>query len=124
MCHLFCGKIHFYIGTDLHIDGYFTGEAAFKSTPDDQLKQIWAQRYLLNFMQDPQTAFFEYRRTKFPEFPVNPATSLNENNKNAIPVRWLYPSSEVNYNKANLVEALNRQYGGVDEVNKVMWLLK
>ncbi|SDE28929.1 SusD/RagB family nutrient-binding outer membrane lipoprotein [Niabella drilacis] len=110
--------------TQAYIDGYFTGEAAFKSSPDDQLKQIWLQRYLLNFMQDPQTAFFEYRRTKFPAFPVNPATSLNENNKNAIPVRWLYPSSEVNYNKANLIEALNRQYGGVDEINKVMWLLK
>jgi hypothetical protein len=49
---------------------------------------------------------------------------LNVNNKNAIPVRWLYPSSELNYNKQNLIDALNSQYGGVDEINNKMWLLK
>jgi hypothetical protein len=39
-------------------------------------------------------------------------------------VRWLYPGSELNYNKANLIDALNRQYGGVDDINNKMWLLK
>lgn len=110
--------------TQDYIAGYFTGEAAFKSNPEDQLKQIWMQRYLLNFMQDPITTFFLYRRTGYPVFPVNPATSLNINDKNAIPLRWLYPSSELNYNKENLIEALNRQYDGVDEINKKMWLVK
>lgn len=107
-----------------YIDGYFTGEAAFKATPADQLKQIWLQRYILNFMQDAEFSYFEYRRTGYPLFPVNPATNLNMDNKNAIPVRWLYPSSETNYNRENLIEALNRQYDGYDEVNKLMWLLK
>lgn len=110
--------------TSSYVNNYFTGEAAFKSTTDEQLKQIWLQKYLLNFMQDPISAFFEHRRTGYPEFPINPATSLNVNDKNAIPVRWLYPSSELNYNKANLIEALDRQYGGVDEINSEMWLLK
>lgn len=107
-----------------YIEGYFTGEAAFKSTPADQLKQIWLQRYILNFMQDAEFSYFEYRRTGYPLFPVNPSTNLNMENKNAIPVRWLYPSSETNYNRENLIEALNRQYDGYDEVNKLMWLLK
>lgn len=110
--------------TQAYIDNYFTGEAAFKSNPDDELKQIWLQRYLLNFMQDPITAFFLDRRTSYPVFPVNPATSLNITDKNAIPVRWLYPGSELNYNKENLIDALNRQYGGVDDINKKMWLIK
>lgn len=110
--------------TQSYIGNYFTGEAAFKSDPADQLKQIWMQRYLLQFMQDPISAFFEQRRTGYPEFPINPATSLNVNDKNAIPVRWLYPSSELNYNKQNLIDALNSQYGGVDEINNKMWLLK
>lgn len=110
--------------TQTYINGYFTGAAAFKTAATDQLKQIWQQRYLLNFMQDPITAFFEYRRNKYPVFPVNPATSLNENDKNAIPVRWLYPGSENNYNRDNLIAALTSQYGGVDDVNKLMWLLK
>ncbi|TAN20110.1 MAG: SusD/RagB family nutrient-binding outer membrane lipoprotein [Chitinophagaceae bacterium] len=110
--------------TQTYINNYFTGEAAFKSNPDDQLKQIWLQRYLLQFMQDPVSAFFLQRRTGYPAFPINPATSLNVNNPNAIPVRWLYPGSELNYNKDNLIQALNRQYGGVDDINNKMWLLK
>ncbi|AHF15733.1 SusD/RagB family nutrient-binding outer membrane lipoprotein [Niabella soli] len=118
------GYVHGMPITQTYIDGYFTGEAAFKTTAADQLKQIGQQRYLLNFMQDPVTAFFEYRRNKYPVFPVNPATSLNENDKNAIPVRWLYPASENNYNRDNLIAALTRQYGGVDDINKLMWLLK
>jgi hypothetical protein len=107
-----------------YIDGYLTGEAAFKTTSDEQLKQIWMQRYLLNFMQDAEYSYFEYRRTAYPEFPVNPATSLNENNPDGLPMRWLYPSSETNYNRENLIEALDYQYEGYDEINKLMWLLK
>lgn len=110
--------------TQSYIDNYFTGEAAFKATTDEQLRQIWMQKYLLNFMQNPLTAYFEYRRTGYPVFPVNPATSLNLTNKNAVPVRWLYPTSETNYNRANLIDALNRQYGGVDDINKLMWILQ
>src|SRR5699024_3528615 len=71
--------------TNSYIDQYFTGEAAFKSTKEEQLKQIWLQRYLLNFMQDPITSYFLHRRTNYPEFPVDPATSLNVNDKKAIP---------------------------------------
>jgi hypothetical protein len=107
-----------------YINGYFSGEAAFKSSTADQLHQIWMQRYLLNFMQDAETCYFEYRRNGYPVFPINPATSLNENNKNGLPLRWLYPSSETTYNRDNLINALNTQYDGFDETNKVMWLLK
>lgn len=107
-----------------YIDNYFVGEAAFKTTLDEQLKQIWMQRYILSFMQDAEYSYFEYRRNSYPEFPINPATSLNENNVNAIPMRWLYPSSETDYNRENLIIALDRQYNGYDEINKLMWLLK
>lgn len=107
-----------------YIDNYFTGEAAFKTTLDEQLKQIWMQRYILSFMQDAQYSYFEYRRNTYPEFPINPATSLNENNVNAIPMRWLYPNSETDYNRENLIIALDRQYDGYDEINKIMWLLR
>ncbi len=110
--------------TQAYIDAYFTGEAAFKTDPADQLKQIWMQKYFLNFMMESTSSFFEYRRTGYPVFPINPLTSLNENNKNGIPMRWLYPSSEANYNRANLIIALGRQYEGVDEINKVMWVLR
>ena len=109
---------------EAYIEGYFTGDAAFAESTEEQLEQIWMQRYILNFMQDPKSSYFEYRRNKFPEFPINPETSMNENNKEAIPMRWLYPSSETNYNHENLIEALERQYEGYDDINKLMWLLK
>lgn len=110
--------------TTAYINGYFTGEAAFKANTDDQLKQIWLQKYLMNFMINPVQSFFEYRRTAYPILPINPATSLNLTDKNAIPVRWLYPGSEYNYNKDNLSAALSSQYSGVDDINNKMWLLK
>lgn len=109
--------------TQSDIDGYFTGDAAFSATQEAQLKQIWLQRYLLNFLMDADTAYFEYRRTAYPELPIDQSTSLNVNNPGVMPVRYLYPSSELTYNSENLMEALNRQYGGYDEINKIMWLL-
>lgn len=107
-----------------YIDGYFTGEASFKSSAEDQLKQIWMQEYLLRFMQDGDYSYFEYRRNKYPEFPINPESSMNVNKTDAIPMRCLYPGSEMNYNRPNLIDALVRQYDGYDEINKLMWLYK
>jgi hypothetical protein len=75
-------------------------------------------------MQDAQSGYFEYRRNNYPEFPINPATNLNENNSNGMPMRWLYPSSETDYNRENLEEALDRQFDGYDEVNNLMWILR
>jgi len=107
-----------------YIDGYFTGEAAFKNDVNMQLKQIWMQKYFMYYMQDPIQCYYEYRRTNYPDFPINPATSLNENKKTALPMRWLYPANENTRNQENLLEALQRQYNGIDEVNQLMWVLK
>ena len=74
--------------------------------------------------QHCHTVYFEYRRNKYPEFPINPATSLNENNKNGIPMRFLYPDIETSKNRENLIKALNEQYGGINEINKLMWVLQ
>lgn len=110
--------------TQDYIDNYFTGDAAFKTTQTDQLQQIWMQRYILNFMQMAEGSWFEYRRNDYPNFPINPATSLNASDVNAVPMRYLYPSSESDYNRDNLIQALNSQYAGYDDINKLMWVLK
>jgi len=82
------------------------------------------QEYILRYMQDADFSYFEYRRNGYPVFPINPASSMNENNTSAIPMRSLYPGSETNFNRENLIIALDRQYEGYDEINKIMWLLK
>lgn len=104
---------------------------AFPETPGIQLsgtkeadiEKIVTQRYLASFMQHPYEAYYNYRRTGYPHLPVNPETNRNTVS-DRLPVRWMYPKSESDYNKENVDEALRRQFEGVDDVNKLMWILK
>ncbi len=36
----------------------------------------------------------------------------------------MYPQVEYDYNSENVQAAIARQYGGVDDVNKLMWVLQ
>lgn len=88
-----------------------------------QLEKIITQKYLGTFLQAGYDSYFENRRTGFPVFPVNPLSN-NNTDKDKIPVRWMYPDAEVNYNNVNLTKALQSQFGGNDDFNQKMWLLK
>lgn len=108
-----------------YISGYFNGEAAFASTQQERLEQIWMQKYLLKFLQDGYDAYFDFRRTGFPDLPNNPDTSMNIDDKTAFPARWQYPASETETNYGNLTEALTRQFtNGYDGINEKPWILK
>jgi hypothetical protein len=39
-------------------------------------------------------------------------------------MRWKYPQAEFETNKTNVNTALTSQYGGSDDINAKMWLLK
>ena len=91
---------------------------------ESDLKKIITQKYVANFMQASYQPYYDYRRTGYPEFPINPITNRNTNEPTKMPVRWLYPSSEYDYNRANVDAAVQRQFAGSDEVNKLMWILK
>jgi hypothetical protein len=41
-----------------------------------------------------------------------------------VPKRWQYPQSEYYYNPRNVKDAVAAQYGGDDDINKVMWLIQ
>lgn len=83
------------------------------------LKQIREQKYVALFQNSGYQAFFEQRRTGVPEF------SIGEGNANGkIPLRWMYPTSERQYNEENLKAALQSQFQGSDDINDVMWLIK
>ncbi|MEG0647259.1 MAG: SusD/RagB family nutrient-binding outer membrane lipoprotein, partial [Bacteroides sp.] len=112
--------------TDEYIAAYLQGKGvayAIGGSSADRLKQIWMQSYLASYFHTSWDSYYEYRRTGYPVLPINPETNLNDD-KTKIPVRWLYPESESNYNKEQLEKALKRQWGGVENVNKVMWLIK
>jgi len=78
------------------------------------------QKYIGFFMNSGWEPFMEQRRTGVPTFGVGPATA----NGGKVPSRWMYPESELTYNDVNLKAALQSQFGGTDDINQTMWLLK
>jgi len=115
---------------NMPLDGTYIASAIasygdqFPTTKEGQIEAIMTQKYLASFLQGRINPYYDYRRTGYPKWKINPASSLNADDPTKIPVRWRYPASEYNYNGQNLDEALARQYGGKDEINQLMWLLK
>lgn len=113
--------------TQNYIDNYFTGEAAYKTagTKQDRLRQIITQRWLLDYFQG--NSLFSYKtflRTGLPDFPINPATSLNPEDPATYPKRWKYPPSELTTNPDNYNKAVQDQFAGFDGINKAPWWLQ
>jgi hypothetical protein len=96
-----------------------TGDANF----EENLKKIITQKYLAAFMHDTYNSYYEYRRTGYPLLPVNPDSNHNTI-PNKMPMRWMYSMDEYQYNRENVLEAVQRQFGGNDDVNELMWILK
>jgi hypothetical protein len=109
-----------------YINGYFTGDAAYATggTKTDRLHQIWAQRWLIDFFQGNGGNYPQFLRTGYPEYPLDPATNLNSDNKNVYPKRWYYPTSEQSTNPDNYLKAINDQFGGNDATDEVPWYLQ
>ncbi|MCC7400814.1 MAG: SusD/RagB family nutrient-binding outer membrane lipoprotein [Chitinophagaceae bacterium] len=113
--------------TQNYIDNYFTGAAAYNTagTTQDRIKQIVTQRWLLDYFQG--NALFSYKtflRTGYPQFPLDPSTSMNPENPAVYPKRWKYPPSELTTNPVNYNKAIQDQYGGFDGIDKVPWWLQ
>lgn len=110
---------------DAYIAAYpATPAVVLAGTAEQQISQIILQKYLAGFLQGSNyNAWYENRRTGYPVFILNSSTNLNNPNTQ-FPLRWLYPSNELDYNTGNLDEALKQQYGGNDNVNEKMWILK
>ena len=84
------------------------------------LTQILTQKYLAFFQQSGLEAFYNQRRTGVPTFLTGPGTG----NSQRIPVRWQYPSTERSYNAENNKAAIASQFGGNDDINAPLWILK
>jgi hypothetical protein len=97
-----------------------TPNIVYKGNNTAGLEQILTQKYVAFFQNSERESYFNYRRTGIPAFNVGPAN----NNGGKIPMRWKYPQSEFETNKTNVNAALSSQYGGSDDINAKMWLLK
>ncbi len=102
----------------------YPSTVALGGNTEDQVNQIITQKYLANFFQDVDfNGWYENRRTGYPVFALNPNTNQNIPGTQ-FPVRWMYPQNELDYNGNNVGAAIQSQYGGHDDVNQAMWLLK
>lgn len=93
------------------------------ATFEKDLREILTQKYLDFFMHNTYWCYYDYRRTGYPEIPINPQTNLNPD-PNKMPMRWMYDKREYDYNREALDEALQRQFGGNDDWNELMWIIK
>lgn len=84
------------------------------------LSQVLKQRYLALFRHSGLESYYTYRRTGIPAFSMGAGTG----NSGRIALRFKYPGSEITANSDNYKAALQNQYGGNDDINGVMWLLK
>ncbi len=113
--------------TQAYIDNYFSGYAAYATagTKTDRLHQIWMQRWLIDFFQgNGGGAYYQFLRTGYPLFPLDPNTSMNPDDKHAYPKRWKYPTDEQTSNGVNYEKAIATQYNGYDGINSTPWWLK
>ena len=109
-----------------YIDNYFTGDAAYAvgGTKTERLHQIWTQRWLIDFFQGNGGNYAQFLRTGYPEYPLDPSTSMNPDDPTVYPKRWKYPTNEQVSNPKNYQKAIDEQYNGYDGINGVPWYLK
>ncbi|HOY13236.1 MAG TPA: SusD/RagB family nutrient-binding outer membrane lipoprotein [Saprospiraceae bacterium] len=106
---------------NFNLNGSYLTQANVKYTADAKgLEQILTQKYLAFFMNSGMEAYFNWRRTGFPKFYVGVGTGNSER----IALRWQYPYSERTTNQANYESSIMAQFGGKDDINDKMWLLK
>jgi Starch-binding associating with outer membrane len=86
------------------------------------LTQILQQKYVAFWQNSGWEAYYNWRRTGVPTFEQG-GTGIGTSN-NSIPLRWQYPNDEQVSNTANYNAALSAQYGGTDNLNAAMWLIK
>lgn len=92
----------------------------YKGDNADGLEQILTQKYLAFFQNSGFEAFHNRRRTNIPVFMTGTGTG----NSGVIPKRFQYPSSERTTNETNWKTTVQNQFGGNDDINGVMWLIK
>ena len=85
-------------------------------TIEEKLARIMMQKYLRSFHQGGYSSYFDHLRTGYPEFrkAANVQTAY----------RWMYPQDEYNQNTKHVSEAIERQFGGNDNIHNKAWWLK
>lgn len=105
---------------NFNFNTYYNQTKVVYETGAAGLNKILLQKYLSFFQNSGWEAYYNYRRTGVPAF----STGVGVGNNGSIPKRWTYPSNEQQRNAANWKAAADRQFGGNDNINGEMWLIK
>ena len=101
---------------------YLASPAVAYSNDAAGLNKILTQRYLAFFQNGGWEGYFQWRNTGVPTFSEGGSGTGNDNK---IPMRFLYPTSEVTNNTDNMNEALQRQFNTTaDDIDHKMWIIK
>ena len=84
------------------------------------LEKILTQKYLAFYQNSGWEAYYNWRRTGTPTFHTGPGTGNSER----VALRFEYPVSEKSINLENVNSAIQSQYGGTDDINAKMWIIK
>jgi hypothetical protein len=117
------GDLHSVIyGTidNISITAYLAQPSVKYKTGVEGLAQILTQKYISFWQNSNWEAFFNQRRTGVPSFSEGPGSG----NGNRIAKRWQYPVAEANANPQNYNAAIQRQFGGVDDLNGKLWIIQ
>jgi hypothetical protein len=99
---------------------YAQSTVKYAGNTTDGLKQILLQKYLAMYQNSGAEGYYNWRRTGMPTFHTGPGSG----NSQRVALRYQYPSAERINNKTNLEAAISSQYGGVDDINAKMWIIK
>ncbi|MCC8409828.1 SusD/RagB family nutrient-binding outer membrane lipoprotein [Mucilaginibacter sp. UR6-1] len=105
---------------DADFNTYYNQSTVKYADGADGLKKVLQQQYLALFRHSGLVSYFNYRRTGVPTFTTGPGTG----NGSRIAKRFQYPDVERTSNAKNYQDALDRQFGGNDDINGVMWILQ
>jgi hypothetical protein len=108
-----------YGDVSIDVDG-FIENISYKGNNQDGLTQILEQKYVAFWQNSGWEPFYNFRRTGVPQFREGEGT----NAQRRIPRRWQYPVREVDNNRENTIQAIERQFGGTDDLFADMWLIK
>lgn len=98
-------------------DFFTKPDIAYAGSNEEKLEKIGNQKWVALFFTGLE-AWFDWRRTGYPKLEP----SVDNQNDDRIPVRFIYPIIEQALNADNRKAAVDRQ--GPDDINTKMWYLK
>ncbi len=105
---------------DTDVENYLENDSVKFSnavTDDEKMELIIMQKYIASFLQGGWSVYFEHLRTGYPDFVYSGSSTP--------PSRWMYPSSEYNYNSDNVSDAIENQFGSSgDNIRATSWWLQ